>query len=304
MTLYINGEPVNQAPSKCEYVEYASARCDVVTLLFKDSTGEIRNRELKKGDVINASNGNIDTGTMYISDIQYSGERIFLKALSMPLKCFRTQNGFWAQIGFNELIKGLAEETGLNIKFLHPLKATYINVARVDEAPIKFLSKRLMLEGYACKIYNDTIIIYDEKIQENKETFTTVDTTSFSEPPEYSTSDAGLISQVDNSYKGDKGFIKTTVKSGKEGKILRLNMAVSTIDESERFSMGMMREANRYEFVGSGHIEKAKYKSGQALWITDAPYGHDGQNFIYMTKTDLIKGSQVVYFRKPIEGAY
>ena len=81
-------------------------------------------------------------------------------------------------------------------------------------------------------------------------------------------------------------------------------MAVTSIAESERFSYGLMREANKYEFLTSGWVEGLERKTGESINLETDKRDFSGKNYIYAVKHDLIRERQEIMLRKPIEGEY
>lgn len=305
MMLYIDDNLINTVPDSCIYTDYAGGQSDSLQITITDDDMEVRGLEPKKGMEIQALSSNIDSGTMYLSGIGYKGNRITLRGLSLPARCYATKNYYWDNVGFYELVRDIAEETGLGIRFLNGLEVTYRDVTRIELAPVQLLQKRLELEGYAVKLHDGTLIIYDERIRENREHETVYYSRDFKSALSCETKDNGLIGSVENSYKTPGGLlINTVVYSGLEGMILRENIAVSDIDESERFSKGIMRKSNKYEYVCEGTIEGIKHSAGQTLYLADAPYGHDGINYIYKVIHDFVKDEQRLFMRRPITGGY
>lgn len=301
MTLYIDDALINTQPEQCIYTDYAGGQCDSLDIVINDKDNEIFNKRIKKGLTIEAiSDTGADTGVMYISEIEYSGGIFFIHALSLPVACFKAKNQYWDTVNFFNLVTDIASETDLKIKLLNPINVTYIDVTRIEEPPIKFLSKRLELEGFSCKVYDGYLIVYNERIKEHSEYEITLGDDDFISTVEYSTSDAGLVNSVENLYND----IKTIVSSGIGGKALRENIAVSSIGESQRFSNGIMRAANKYEYISSGTISGNERRAGQVVYRTDALIGWDEENYIYKVKNDLVNESQVIFMRKPIKGEY
>ena len=293
------------APNTCTYTVYLSGRCNSLDMVFDDSEGAIKALELEKGDTVQALEGNVDTGEMYISGIDYSGTQAAIRALSLPLSAFKTKTQYWENASLTAIITDALEDTDLDIEYQDKPKFTYKEVAMIEEEPVKFVAGRLSLEGFGIRIENGKAIIYDEKKIENEEYELQATEDSFSEAPTYSTRDAGLISRVENSYKtADGKQISTVTKSGIEGKILRMNMAVDSVGESIRFSNGMMRAANKTEFLAEGSMENLDHSVGEVIYIADAPKGHTGENLIYMIRNDLANNKQTLYMRRPIEGDY
>ena len=153
-------------------------------------------------------------------------------------------------------------------------------------------------------MYDNSLIIYDEKKMEKKETVADYSEEDFLSEPEYSTTDAHLIESIQNTYKHKNYIIRTNVKSGLNGKNINTSMAVTSIAESERFSYGLMREANKYEFLTSGWVEGLERKTGESINLETDKRDFSGKNYIYAVKHDLIRERQEIMLRKPIEGEY
>jgi len=305
MTVYLNNNLITDLPNSCIYMVYLEGRCSSITMTFDDSEGTITAMELKKGDTVQAIEGNIDTGDMYISGIDYSGSLAAIRALSLPLSAFKTFTRSWENVSMTALINDALENTGLDIKYLDKPAFTYKEAAMIEEEPLKFLSGKLSLEGFGIRIENNTAFVFDERELEKQDYEIQLTKDDFSEEPKYSTDDAMLISEVQNTYTtADGREIKTTEKSGIEGKIIRLNMAVDSVGESVRFSKGTMRLANRNEYLAEGSMENLDHSVGEILYLSDAPKGHTGENLIYMVKNDLANNKQTLYMRRPIEGDY
>lgn len=300
MTIYIKGEEILNTPVECVFFEYAGGRCDSLQMTFKGLEG-LEGLEIKKGDEVSAVNKNISTGTMYISDIHYCGDLLAIRALSLPLSAFVQTNRYWESVSFTELVYDISAELGLELKMLDVVNEYYVDVMRIEENPINFLQKRLMLEGFQCKVSDGRLFVFDERVQERKETELMLRSEDFDYPPEYSTSDSGLIGQITNRYEKAGESINTIVTANNNGKIKNINMAVSSYGESERFSRGILREANKNEFICSGRISDKGFKTGQTVYIADAPHGHTGINYIYMIKNNFINGMQTLYMRKPLK---
>ena len=305
MNVYINDNLMADNPDSCVYWTYLGGRCNSLDLLFDDSEGAIKALDLEKGDTVQALEGNVDSGEMYISGIDYSGSQAAIRALSLPLSAFKTKTQYWENASLTTIIADALEETELEIKYIDKPKFTYKEMAMIEEEPLKFVAGKLALEGFGIRIENGVAIIYDERKLEKEEYELQATEESFTEAPTYSTRDAGLVSRVENSYKtADGRQISTVEKSGLEGKILRLNMAVDSIGESIRFSKGMMRSANKAEYLTEGSMENLDHTVGEVIYIADAPKGFTGENLIYMIKNDLANNKQTLYLRRPIEGDY
>ena len=302
--VFINGSQVSASPSVLTYTENASGRCDTLFATFPDASGELGALGIEKGQEMEAVSGSIETGRMYISEVQWGGGAVSIKAASAP-GTLMEQNASWEKASFGEIIKDIAEEAGLALSVMHPLDVHYESVARLEMPPLEFLHERLLLESYAFRVRDGSIEVYDERIAENAQHEQQLWTGDFLKGLSCLTSDAGLVAAVYNScLTSDGRVIQTYVQSGLPGKTLRRTMTASSIDESERFSKGVMRAANKNEFITEGAISGLDYRAGQTVWLVDAPHGHDGLNYVQRIQNDLIGGTQALSMRKPIAGGY
>lgn len=305
MEVYLKDNLMNEAPNTCVYWSYLEGKCDSLDIVFDDSEGAIKALELKKGDVAQVTDEFIDTGNMYISGIDYNGTQAAIRALSLPLSAFKTKTQQWNNATMTAVIQDALKGLSLKVVFIDKPNFIYMDVAMIESEPLKFLSGKLALEGYGVRVNNDTVYIFDEAALEKgdyKEQYTEE---SFQDAPKYSTKDAKLVSEIENTYTAADGtLICTSEKSGIEGKIIRLNMPVASVGESIRFSKGMMRAANKFEYVAEAGIEGLTRIPGDIVYLADAPIGHNGENLIYMIKNDIANNKQTLYMRRPIEGDY
>ena len=281
------------------YDEYASGRSNAVYISSDDS--RLRDLGIQKGDVITASSESINTGKMYISEITFFGIKTRIKALSVKASAFDTRNEHYSHISFEELTKLIAEEAGLTLNMMDCPDVYYLDITRVERDPMRFLAERMMLEGYQFRITDDTLIVFDERRAEEEESEQLFEE-EFEMAPEYRTSDSGLISKVNNSYQTEDMLIETTVESGRSGKVLRISMETSSHDESRRFSKGIIREKNKYEFLTEGKLQGIRYRAGNTVDLQGTPEGFAGNQYIYRVYHDLKKENQTIYARKVIGG--
>lgn len=304
MELTIRGESFEEEVEECLYEEYSSARCDALQVVLDDTGGHLRPLGLKKGEMIQAEELTQRTGAMYISKIGYMKDKIMIRALSTDLTCFKEKNTYRESISFYEMVKEMEKETGYKLNLVNRLDCMYIDITRNQLNPIKYLTRRLRLEGYQLRVYDNTLIVYDEKLQERKEAVEDYEEEDFLTDPEYSTADAHLIESVRNTYKYENYMIRTNVKSGLSGKNIDTSIAVTSIAESERFSYGLMREANKYEFLTSGWVDGLERKTGESINLDTDKQDFSGKNYIYAIKHDFVRDRQEIMLRKSIAGDY
>lgn len=303
MELTIKGENISEPISKCIYTENATGRADALDITVDDSSRNIESLRLKKGDVISVSDETQKSGKMYVSHVFYTGNTVMIRALSTDAKRFTEKTQYKKAISFEEIAKEVANETGYGLNMVHTLNLHYQEVQRQNETPVAYLARRLALEGFQMRIYDNTIIIFDERIQEQKDA---VDDLSEDKLQQLamSTSDAGLIASIRNRCKAEGYTIDTYTQSGLPGKALDKNILCSSIAESERFCKALMREANKYEYLTSGRLEGLNKSTGQTIEFETNKAGFSGKKYIYKVAHDLVSETQMLYMRNVIAGGY
>lgn len=303
MELIINGEEIAEPIGRCIFDEYATNRADVLEVTIDDSRKNIEAMNLKKGDIISASEDQIKTGKMFISKIGYTGNSISIRAVSTDAKRFTEKTQYKESISFEEMIKEVAKETGYEAKMIHTLNLFYKELQRQNETPTAFLARRLALESFQMRVHDEKIIIFDERIQEQKDIMDELNEDTLQNAI-MNTNDAGLIASIENRCKADGYTIHTIVRSGIAGKTIERNILCSSIAESERFCRSLMREANKYEYLTSGRVEGLEKSVGQTVGFNTNKRGFSGKKYIYRVTHDLSNRNQMIYMRNVINGGY
>lgn len=303
MELIINGEEIAEPIGMCIFDEYATSRADAMEVKIDDSGKNIEAMGLKKGDVISASTDELETGKMFISKIGYAGSSVMIRAVSTDSERFKEKTQYKESISFEEMIKEVAKETGYEAQMIHTMNLFYKELQRQNETPTEYLARRLALECFQMRVHDEKLIIYDERIQEQKNTVDDLSESTLQNTM-MSTSDVGLIASIENRCRAEGYTIHTIVRSGLTGKALEKNILCSSIAESERFCRALMREANKYEYMVSGKAEGLKKAVGQTVGFETAKAGFSGKKYIYRVTHNLINSNQMLYMRNVIEGGY
>lgn len=304
MDLFVNGTQLTNdlIISKCMYHDYAYGHADVLDISIQDKDDKLLKSGMDKGICIKANANDISTGNMYISSISFPGETVNIRAMSTKIEALSQKSYNRFQITNYEIIKEVAAE--LELKELSYLanEYTYDIVERLNKNALSYLSDLYLLEGTVCKIYDDNLIVYNEREFEEKSSQKEVKKDDFILKPSFLTSDTKLVSSVTNSYVG-KNLIKTKVESGISGKKVFMNQKVSDIAESIRISKCIMRCNNKNQYLGNGKISSI-LPAGVTFYL-DGDYGvFCGKQFVTNASHDLVKSQSLVNFRKVIEGDY
>lgn len=307
MELIINDKDItasDQSIRSCKYKDFAGAHVDALQVIFNDTYDEWRSWKLKKNDTIRIKKGMIDTGTMYVSGIKFENGLYGVDALSTPAKSLDESSSIRENILLLEICNEVSKELGFQLTTYDIKNHPYAYVERINENAIAYLSSILLKEGYLVKVFNKSLIVFDERVHERSTPQITVESSDFIAVPSFSTNDAKLIACVENIYQHESGTIHTKALSGLPGKRLIFNIPVTSQGESERFCKNIMRNRNKYEYVGCGYVDDLGITAGVTINLDGDYADWSGTNFVYEVIHDLVHGNNLIKFRKPISGDY
>ncbi len=307
MKLIINNKEITaseQSMRSCRYNDYAGGRADALHIVFNDTYDLWKGWGLKKNDTIQVVKDRIDTGIMYVSSIGIEDGAYTVKALSTPSKALNELSNTRENIKLTGICSEISNELGFSLYTYEITDYLYEFVQRINCNSLEHLQSVLVKEGDIQKVYNNKLIIYSEKKLENKNPSIIISKKDFIKNPYFSTSDAKLVSSIENIYQHENGIIKTKVSSGLDGKHLILNIPVSSLGESERFCKNIMRFHNKYEFVGSGIVAYQGITAGITINLSGDFAEWSGTNFVYEVSNDILFDRQIIKYRKSIQGDY
>lgn len=307
MNLIINDKDItasDQSINKCKYFDYAGGHADVLQISFNDTDNQWRSWNLTKNDKIRIKKDKIDTGDMYISNISIEDGFYNLKSLSTPANALNEISNTRENIKLLEICNEICKELGFDLYTSGVQNYLYSYIERINQNPIAYLNSLLIKEGYLLKVFNNKLIVYSEKILENSAALIPITAEDFISKPTFETSDANILSSVENSYLHSSGLIKSKAVSGLFGKSKTYIFPVETIGEGERFCKNILRFHNKNEFTGSGYVAQSDITAGITIDLSGDFAEWQGINFVYEVIHDLINDKQFIKFRKPIKGDY
>lgn len=293
-----------QSIRSCKYIDYAGGRADALQIVFNDTYDLWRKWGLVKNDKIRVTNDSIDSGDMYISGIELNAGVYQLKALSTPAKSLNEKSWIRENIKLSEIYSEISSELGFDLYSYGINDYLYTYVERINQSPVSYLNSILVREGYLQKIFNNRLIISNEKTLEHVTPLINITIDDFINDPSFGTKDTDIISSVENSYQHEKGTITSKASSGLNGKSKKYNFPVNSIGEGERFCKNIMRYQNKYEFTGSGTISASKITAGVTINLEGDFANWTGTNFVYEVEHNMLFDRQYIKFRKPIVGDY
>lgn len=225
---------------------------DSVNLIFSDTEKLWRKWSPQKGDKIELLD-NLSTGIMHVDEYSINKGIFSLGALSIPQISKVKHTKSWGNIRFKKLAKDLIEPLGFSLETFGVNDWSYESLDQVNQTNLEFLNFICILEGYNLKIYNNKAIIYNEFEIEKSSSPIDIYEEDFIGDYEFFTSNMDIYSSCEISY-FNKELLKYEykLKNITQGPVLKINdIKVNNFSEAERFSRGLLKNANKKEFVGS-----------------------------------------------------
>lgn len=284
---------------KCVHDMHASGQADTLRIMIDDETKHWDKWSPKKNDEIRILSDDVDTGTMFVSELSYDDGFLYLTAASVPESMFSVKTKTWQDVTFLRVAKDIAGAHGLTLKSYSVEDKKYKILQQQSETDAQFFNRRCILEGCSFLVYNKQLILYAEKAMEEKAPVKTLyledrDTFKLSSRRHY-----GACYFERGQYKGN-------YKNG-SGRICApdFSFQVSSGAEANRFAKNYLRYANKDRTCGYKEaigIDKG-ITPGSVIEISNTQaMSWNGSAFVYRVRNDYINNRTKIFFRKPLEG--
>lgn len=252
LSIKLNGVDVTSKMelTNCVLYDRYGGMLDSISLEFPESTDV----SFYRYDEIEIKRDTFRSGLMYVDESELISGRRVVNALSAKHSNKNQSSGLLKHIRLLALAKSIAAANGLTLKTYGVTDFVYDSLTRICETDLKFLSRVCQREGYAIKIDDGNLIIFNERYMENDTGATPLTITA---------------SEVDPSYtikRATNGLSCVTVKffdlsdfSEKKGEAFdedinggskTITERVKDFAEAERFARGYLREANKNYITG------------------------------------------------------
>lgn len=312
MELLYNGKDIYKDVSinQCWHEMNADKKADSLTIRFNNADNLWDSWNPKTGDQIQVKSGVADSGVMFIDTIAPKEGLMTLTAYSFPPTAKDIKSKSWNDITFSALAQYVADNNGLSLEMYDVQDNTYKYVAQKNMSDFAFLAQRATLEGCGFLVYNQKLIVYNEKSMEGGNSQGTIQIEKgVSMRPD-------LLMRFE--YQDDRinayeeatitnGMIKGTYSCGNgTGKKLHIPLALPMTDdgEAERFAMNILRSYNKNAQVGIIACKFLdKYSPGSVVTLkNEEAASWDCDVFVFKVRHDYTHGKTRLEFRKKLEG--
>lgn len=293
-------------PLRINLTDNAGGIPDSIESIFSD-TDEIWSQwKPIKNDTLEVKQDGYSTGLMYVDELFQSAGIFQLKALSIPQHSKTARSQGWGNVRFLEFVNEIAGRYGFKVQTYGIENHFYQRVDQIEQADFSFLDYRCMIEGYALKINNKNIVIYNENYLEQK----VVDTTNSI------VYKSDIINNFEFKNKSTNIFQKCLVKSNNYSGYIQgefedktiygptLTKLINCSDQAEanRFAKGNLRFANKGMITGVLPIKlNTNYAAGSNVKIKNVGM-FDGKYFIDRLVHDFMNDRTNICLRRPLEG--
>ncbi len=289
---------------KADITDNAGGAADGVDLSFADTVGLWSKWKPLRGNRINLMEGGYSSGTMYCDSIIQSRGNIRLKGLSLPPEAKTEKSKAWEAIRFMEMAREITKLYGFVLEAYNITDHLYDRIDQSGETDFDFLFRRCILEGYALKICDNKVVIYNEQVYESRAAVKKILREQFDGDYEFKMISTGLYSACAINTGMSAGSVTKEIKplSAPAGPVLRPRVYAASLAEAERYCRGLLRAANKNERSGRIQIKfDPQLTAGCCVEIGEVGLA-DGKYFIEQAIHRLKDGKTVLKLRKPLEG--
>jgi hypothetical protein len=305
--LYNNIDITNSVdPLKITLIDNSGGIADSIETVFSDTEDLWSKWKPLKNDTLEIKQNGYSSGLMYIDEIIQNAGTFQLKALNIPQSSKTSRSQGWENIRFLEFVNEIAGRYGFKVQTYGIENFFYQRVDQVEQSDFWFLAYRCMLEGYAFKINNKNLVIYNEHYLEQMD----VDKVNsiiykgdILNNFQFKNKSTNIFKRCLIKSNGPNGFIQGQFEDESIfGPTLTKQINCSDIAESNRFAKGYLRATNKEMITGSFPIKlNTNYAAGTNIEMKKIGM-FDGKYFINKVVHDLINDRTHIYLRKPLEG--
>lgn len=243
-------------------------------------------------DTVRIKHGYSDSGKMFVNGIESDNKTFTLILLPTPTTAKKKKSRVWYDVKLSEVINDVAKNIGFKVQLFGFKDYTYKSLSQIMQTDISFLYEVCKKEGFNVKIYDETILIYDEKTLYSAGASGTVEPSDCNFYSFYNQNSA--MSQLTIKYYdvSRNELISHTAKTDTvKGSCEFLNIRVDNKKQAERISQNLLTDNNNYIDVGTLVLKDAdSFSSGSILNLSGFK-GYSGNWYINESIFDVVNNN-------------
>lgn len=273
---------------------YAGGRPDTLSITFDDEDGRWPRWKPQIGDVITYSNDGVDTGDMYIYDMEISENKTRLYASSLPPVLKTRYVKAWEKVKMSQILSEFSDNYEIFTEdawYKYKLCNTKIS---------GFLNTMAELESSIFICHNNKLMIIGEEALENQNPVADLDCAGCRVVVRDMTSnlfDACIVQSGE--YMG-----ACRISSGE--RLYKPDIAIPCTSDAEasRYAKGLLRMANKqmYDIRWQGQMIPGISAGVCVNLINDEMPDHQGKMYVYRVRHEYHRNLTTIFMRRPLEG--
>ena len=232
-------------------------------------------------DELRIIHGYSDSGVMYINGIGSDAKTYQLILLPTPTTAKKKKSRIWRKVKLSEIINDVAKSLGFKAEFYGFKDYIYSTKTQINKTDLAFMCEMCAYEGFNVKIFNKTLIVYDEKalyLAEASGTITPDECTFYSFDDENTPLSAVTVKYFDALT---KQFINYTATAKEiDGGSITLPVKVDNQAQAERFATNYLQKNNNFIECGMLKLKNADvFASGSVINLGEFT-GYSGKWYI------------------------
>ena len=260
----------------CNMTDSNGGKQDYCKISFANGGKLWQSWQPQYNDELNIIHGYSDSGIMFINGIENNEKTYTLILLPTPTTAKKKNSRIWRDVKLSEIINDVAKNIGFKVKFYGFKDYTYKVKSQANKTDIAFMCEMCAYEGYNIKIYNKTIVVYDEKtlyLSEANGTVTPDDCTFYSFNDVNAPFSAFTVKYYDILKRQEISYTATAknIDGGSDAIILKVDNQA----QAERYANNILQKNNNYIECGMLKLKNAdNFASGSLINLS----GFDGKN--------------------------
>ncbi len=282
INIYINDVDVKQ-DINIRYIMYTDSfdgyTADSIEIQCSNTEDDWQKWDLKINSTIKIIYGQLDTGILYVDDLQLIDGGFIIYAKSIPLDAKSNNLQAWESINLNTIFDEKCKKYNFDFEKYDIENHQYKRIEQAGEKDLAFLSKIANLEGYSIKAYNNKIILINDDYFLKAQPQKVISRYDVLNDYNFVTSQNGILQEIVFNTKFGKISYKDDTLKGDKKEIY--NKYISSYAEGLRFAKGYLQK-NNFDYLTCDIMIQGDFElsAGLNVELTD----FDEYDGLYMIK--------------------